>query len=415
MENLNPFAIATAQFDSAADLIGLEDGLRKILRSPTRCLEVSLPVKMDDGRWEVFSGWRVQHNMARGPAKGGLRYHPGVTRDEVKALAAWMTWKTACANLPFGGGKGGVTCDPKQMSQAELERLTRRYTHEISLIIGPDVDIPAPDVYTNEQVMAWLMDAYSMKQGHSSPGVVTGKPVALGGSLGRSEATGRGVYFTVRRACSKLGLALSDLRVVVQGCGNAGSVVARLLHAEGARIVGISDSVGGVQRETGLDVASVLRHKHETGTLRGAPNCDPLTNEELLELPCDVLIPAALENQVTERNAPRVKARILAEAANGPTSPGADAILRERGVFGIPDILCNSGGVTVSYFEWVQGRQCFFWDEATVNDHLEKIIVRAFDQVVATAERLKVDNRTGAMALAVGRVAEAARLRGDYP
>jgi glutamate dehydrogenase/leucine dehydrogenase len=414
-ENLNAFQIACAQFDAAAEILGLDGGLRQILRTPRRCLEVAVPIQRDDGRYEVFTGWRVQHNIARGPAKGGIRFHPAVTADEVRALASWMTWKTACVNIPYGGGKGGVACDPKRLSPREVERITRRFTSEIAIVIGPQVDIPAPDVYTNEQTMAWLLDTYSTLLGHTELGVVTGKPVAIGGSLGRAEATGRGAQFTVRRACKKLGIDLHGARVVVQGFGNAGATAARLLSADGARVIAVSDSSGGLHRQDGLDIAAVLRYKAETGTLSGCPGAEAIDNAELLELPCDVLVPAALEGQITDDNAARVKTRIVAEAANGPTTPAADAILTDAGTFIIPDILCNAGGVTVSYFEWVQSLQAFFWDEAKVNSHLERVMNRAFDEVVATAELHRVNNRQGAMVLAVRRVAEATRLRGIFP
>ena len=414
-ENLNPFEIALTQFEQAADLLKLDDGMRKILRSPKRALTVSCPVRMDDGRYEVFTGHRVQHNVARGPAKGGIRYHPSVSIDEVRALAAWMTWKTACVNIPFGGGKGGVVCNPKEMSSGELERMTRRFTAEIHLAIGPETDIPAPDVYTNAQTMAWIMDTYSMTVGHSELGVVTGKPIALGGSLGRNEATGRGVFFTIRRALQKLGMELADRRVVVQGFGNAGSVVASLLHAAGAKVIGVSDSRGGIVNPAGLEIGEVGAWKAETGSVRGFREADDLTNEELLELDCCVLVPAALENVITSKNAAKVKPRILAEAANGPTTPEADEILADRGIFVIPDILCNAGGVTVSYFEWVQSLQYFFWEEDEVNRGLEKVMNRAFDEVTFAAGKHEVHNRLGAMVVAVDRVASATRMRGIYP
>ena len=353
--------------------------------------------------------------MARGPAKGGIRYHPDVTLDEVKALAAWMTWKTACVNVPFGGGKGGVACNPKEMSQSELERLTRRYTAEIALAIGPDTDIPAPDVYTNQQTMAWIMDTYSMTVGHSSLGVVTGKPVDLGGSLGRAEATGRGTFFTVRRACEKIGLDLVGAKVVVQGFGNAGSVAASLLAAAGAKVIAVSDSRSGIHCDGGLDMPAVIAHKLETGRVAEFRGADSVSNEELFSLGCDVLVPAALENQITASNAGRVQAKVIAEAANGPTTPAADEILHDKGVFMIPDILCNAGGVTVSYFEWVQSLQAHFWDEDQVNQKLERIMDRAFDDVVQLSEERKVDNRTGAMILGVSRVARATQMRGIFP
>ncbi len=414
-ESLNPFEIALTQFEQAADLLHLDDSLRKILRAPKRALTVSCPVEMDDGSFEVFTGFRVQHNVARGPAKGGIRYHPDVTIDEVRALAAWMTWKTACVNIPFGGGKGGVICNPKQMSSRELERMTRRYTAEIHLGIGPERDIPAPDVYTDAQTMAWIMDTYSMTVGHSELGVVTGKPICLGGSLGRNEATGRGVFFTIRRAAQQLGLELESLRCAVQGFGNAGSVVAKLLWEAGAKVIAVSDSRGGIHRADGLDLPGLIAWKGETGAVEGFNDSEAIDNAELFELDCEVLIPAALENVITTANADRVRTRILAEAANGPTTPEADAILEDKGVFLIPDILCNAGGVTVSYFEWVQSLQAFFWEEEHVNNNLERVMDRAFDEVAFTAGKQAVNNRKAAMVLAVDRVATATRMRGIYP
>ncbi len=414
-ENLNPFHIAQTQFDRAADILRLEDGMRELLKHPKRQMIVSIPVKMDDGSLAVFEGYRVQHNIARGPAKGGIRYHPDVTLDEVKALAAWMTWKCATVNLPYGGGKGGVRVNPKTLSPTELERLTRRYATEIAPIIGPDRDIPAPDVYTDAQTMAWIMDTMSMFKGHTELGVVTGKPVELGGSRGRREATARGCQFTIREACRIKGLTLDEARVVVQGYGNAGSAVARLLHEDGARLIAVSDSQGGVYNPRGLDPLAVLAVKRETGSVVNFSEAEPISNEELLELECDILIPAALENQITLQNADRIKARIIAEAANGPTTPGADRILFDKGIFVIPDILANAGGVTVSYFEWVQDLYGFFWDEAEVNARLEQIMTRAFADVYREAEKHRVDMRTGAYVLAVARVAEATRVRGIFP
>jgi glutamate dehydrogenase/leucine dehydrogenase len=340
---LNPFEIAQAQFDKAADYLMLGDGTRSILKTPKRQLIVSIPVRMDDGRIKVFEGYRVQHNLSRGPAKGGIRYHPDVTLDEVKALASWMTWKCATVNIPYGGGKGGVRVDPKQPSIGELERLTRRYATEIAPIIGPDRDIPAPDVYTTPQTMAWIMDTISMFHGHTELGVVTGKPLSLGGSKGRHEATARGCQYTTRAACEVKRLSLKGAKVVVQGFGNAGSIAARLLHEDGARIIAASDSKGGIYNEHGIDPEAALRHKEENGSLTGFKGCDHITNRELLELRCDVLVPAALENTITLENADHIRAKIVAEAANGPTTPAADRILQERGIFVIPDILCNAG------------------------------------------------------------------------
>jgi len=414
-ETLNPFEIAQKQFDTAADHLKLESWLRDVLRRPKRQLIVSVPTKMDDGSIRVFEGYRVQHNLARGPAKGGIRYHPNVTLDEVKALASWMTWKCATVNIPFGGGKGGIICDPKKMSLHELEGMTRRYASEISVIIGPERDIPAPDVYTNAQTMAWIMDTYSMTVGSTQLGVVTGKPLQIGGSQGRSEATARGCQFVIREACREKKVALKGARVAVQGFGNAGSVAARLLSEDGASIIAVSDSSGGIVNTRGLDIKKVQAHKDETGSLRGYREAEPISNEKLLELECEVLVPAALENQITVENAPRIRAKIVAEAANGPTTPGADEILSKNGVFLIPDILANAGGVTVSYFEWVQSLQAFFWEEAQVNHHLEKVMTRAFSEVLTIARKFNVHMRTAAYILAVGRVAEATRIRGIYP
>ena len=414
-EVLNPFEIAQAQFDTAAEHLKLDPWLREVLRRPKRQLVVSIPTKMDDGTVRVFEGYRVQHNLARGPAKGGIRYHPNVTLDEVKALASWMTWKCATVNIPYGGGKGGVVCNPKEMSLRELENMTRRYASEISIIIGPERDIPAPDVYTNAQTMAWIMDTYSMTVGSTQLGVVTGKPIPIGGSQGRGEATARGVQFVTREACREKGIPLRGARVAVQGFGNAGSIAARLLSEDGATIIAVSDSSGGIHSPKGLDIKAVQAHKDKTGSLRGYPEAESLSNEKLLELECEILVPAALENQITLDNVARIRARIVAEAANGPTTPGADEVLHKKGVFLIPDILANAGGVTVSYFEWVQSLQAFFWEEAQVNQHLEKVMTRAFQEVLATSKKYGVHMRTAAYVLAVGRVAEATRIRGIYP
>jgi glutamate dehydrogenase/leucine dehydrogenase len=403
------------QFDIAADQLKLDKGLRQVLRTPKRQLVVSIPTKMDDGNVRVFEGFRVQHNIARGPAKGGIRYHPGVSLDEVKALAAWMTWKTATVNIPYGGGKGGVICDPKRMSKGELERMTRRYASEIFPIIGPDKDIPAPDVYTDSQTMAWIMDTYSMTIGHTSLGVVTGKPVSLGGSEGRNEATARGCLFVTREACKVRRLALKGASVVVQGYGNAGSIAARLLSEDGAKIVAVSDSRGGIVNPKGLDPLKVLKHKERTGTVLGFPGSTKISNEDLLEMKCDILVPAALENQLTLENAGRIKAKIIAEAANGPTTPAADDVLARKGIFLLPDILANAGGVTVSYFEWVQDLQSFFWPEEEVNNRLEFVMKRAFNDVYQTSVKFKVHMRTAAYILAVGRVADATIVRGLFP
>ncbi len=414
-EDLNPFSIAQHYFDQAADRLQMDPGMRAVLRTPKRCLTVSIPVRMDDGHYEVFIGHRVAHNMARGPAKGGIRFHPDVSLDEVKALASWMTWKCACLDLPFGGGKGGVQVDPHKLSKLELERLTRRYTSEILPMIGPDQDIPAPDVYTDSQVMAWIMDTYSMTKGATTLGVVTGKPLALGGSRGRDRATARGVQFTLRQACAKLKLPLQDARVAIQGYGNAGSNLATLLHAEGARIVAASDSKGGVHDPKGLDPAALAAHKELGASLHTFNAGRPITNDQLLELPVDILVPAALENQITGANAERIQARIVAEAANGPTTPLADDILFSRGITVVPDILANAGGVTVSYFEWVQDFYTFFWDDDEVDRRLEIYMRRAFDTVADKAAEHYCSLRGGAYVLAVSRVLEATQVRGIFP
>jgi glutamate dehydrogenase (NAD(P)+) len=414
-ENLNPFDIAQHFFEQAADRLQLDEGMRAILRTPKRCLTVSIPVRMDDGRYHVFIGHRVAHNMARGPAKGGIRFHPDVNLDEVKALASWMTWKCACLDLPFGGGKGGVQVDPHTLSRNELERLTRRYTSEILPLIGPDQDIPAPDVYTDAQVMAWIMDTYSMTKGATTLGVVTGKPLALGGSQGRDRATARGVQFTLREACRERGKSLKGATVAIQGYGNAGSHLAELLHEEGAVLVAASDSRGGVHQPKGLNPAALTQHKEDGASLHSFPGGQPVTNEALLELPVDILVPAALENQITAANAARVRASIVAEAANGPTTPAADDILFAAGCTVIPDILANAGGVTVSYFEWVQDFYSFFWDMNEVDRRLEEYMKRAYAAASARAKEHKCSLRGGAYVLAVGRVHEATQVRGIFP
>jgi glutamate dehydrogenase/leucine dehydrogenase len=414
-EDLNPFRIAMRQFDNAAERYGLEPGLREVLRRPRRALSLSLPVKMDDGTVRVFEGFRVQHSNARGPCKGGIRYHPDVTIDEVKALASWMTWKCATVNIPFGGAKGGIACDPKHLSKPELERLTRRYAYEISPIIGPDRDIPAPDVYTDSQVMAWIMDTYSMTHGNSSPGVVTGKPTYLGGSFGRNEATARGCVFVIRAACNVLNIKMDGAKAAIQGFGNAGSIAAELLVRDGVRVVAVSDSRGSILNPAGLDLAALTMHKAKSGSVTNFPGAENIDTEQLLELNCDILIPAALENQITLENADRIHARIIAEAANGPTTPDADQVLHSKGIMVLPDILANAGGVTVSYFEWVQDLQELFWDEDDVNRRLEKIMVKAFDDVHWTAKKYNTDMRTGAYILAIDRVATATRSRGIWP
>jgi glutamate dehydrogenase (NAD(P)+) len=414
-EDLNSFRIAMRQFDTAAEKCGIEPDLREVLRRPRRALSLSLPVKMDDGTIRVFDGYRVQHSSARGPCKGGIRYHPEVTFDEVKALASWMTWKCAIVNIPFGGAKGGIVCDPRRLSKGELERLTRRYAYEISPIIGPDKDIPAPDVYTDAQTMAWIMDTYSMTHGSSAPGVVTGKPTFLGGSFGRNEATARGCLFVIRSACEVMGIKLNKATVAIQGFGNAGSIAAELLAQNGATIIAVSDSRGGVLNRAGLNVPELLKHKATTGSVVGFVHSDPISSEDVLELQCDILIPAAMENQITLENVESIKARIVAEAANGPTTPDADIALHQRGVMVIPDILANAGGVTVSYFEWVQDLQELFWDEDDVNRRLERVMVKAFIDVHTTAKKYNVDMRTGAYIVGIERVATAMRTRGIWP
>ena len=407
--------MALDQLDGAARILNLDPYIHERLRHSQRELTVSIPMRMDDGSPRVFTGYRVQHNLIRGPAKGGIRYHPAVDLDEIRALAMWMTWKCAVVNLPYGGAKGGVICDPKAMSPREIEHLTRRYATEIEFFIGPDKDIPAPDVYTDEQVMAWFMDTISMTEGWSAISSVTGKPVEIGGSLGRREATGRGVMFAAVEALRYAGIPTAGARVAVQGFGNAGSVSALLLHDADATIVAVSDSKGGVYNAKGLDPHAVLAHKRMAGTVAGFNGADPITNAELLEADCDLLVPAALEKQITAANAPRVKAKVVVEAANGPTTPEADRILRDRGVFLVPDILANAGGVTVSYFEWVQNLQAYFWSEADVNERLRAVMGSAFDAVLRTAERHRIDMRTAALVLAVGKVGNAMRIRGLWP
>jgi glutamate dehydrogenase (NAD(P)+) len=414
-EELNPFEIAKQQFNRAADYLNLDASLRNVLQSPKRQLIVSIPVKMDGGDVQVFEGYRVQHNIARGPAKGGIRYHPNVTLDEVKALASWMTWKCATVGIPYGGGKGGVICDPKRMSRDELERLTRRYAFEIAPIIGPDRDIPAPDVYTDEQTMAWIMDTISMVRGHTELGVVTGKPISLGGSLGRSEATARGCLYTLREACRVKGIDLKGARVAVHGFGNAGANIARLVAADGAKVVAACDSKAGIYSETGIDITAALVQKAETKSLAGLPDTKPISPEDIIGVDCDILLPSALENAITLSNVGQVKAKIIAELANGPTTPGADRVFADQGVFLVPDILANAGGVTVSYYEWVQDQYSFFWSEKQINDTLEQAMKTAFDSVYETTQRYDTDMRTGAYILAVDRVAEATRVRGIFP
>lgn len=414
-EELNPFEIAKQQFNRAADYLDLDASMRHVLQNAKRQLIVSIPVKMDGGDVQVFEGYRVQHNIARGPAKGGIRYHPNVTLDEVKALASWMTWKCATVGIPYGGGKGGVICDPKSLSRNELERLTRRYAFEIAPIIGPDRDIPAPDVYTDEQTMAWIMDTISMVRGHTELGVVTGKPISLGGSQGRAEATARGCLYSLREACRVRNTSLKGARVAVHGFGNAGANIARLVAADGAKVVAACDSRAGIYAENGIDVAAALTHKAKTRSLAGLPGTTEMAPTDIVSVDCDILLPSALENAITLKNVGSVKAKIIAELANGPTTPGADRILADEGVFLVPDILANAGGVTVSYYEWVQDQNSFFWTEEQINQTLEQTMRTAFNSVHETASRYDTDMRTGAYILAVSRVAEATSVRGIFP
>jgi glutamate dehydrogenase (NAD(P)+) len=406
---------ALAQLDRVAGRLSLDPDIHERLRYPRRALVVSIPVRMDTGHTEVFIGYRVHHSTALGPTKGGLRYAPDVNLGEVSALAMLMSWKCALMNLPYGGAKGGVRCDPRSMSAREREHLTRRYTAEIIMMIGPDLDIPAPDLGTDEQTMAWVMDTYSMTQGKSVPGVVTGKPLIVGGSAGRREATGRGIVYVLHQAAKSLGMELRGKKVGIQGFGNVGSVAARMLWNDGCVIAGVSDYKGGIWNPTGIDLRQLATHVAESGSVVGFPGCDPLTNEQILERPCDVLIPAAVGSVLHERNADRVTAQIVVEGANGPTTPEADAILRDRGVTVIPDILANAGGVVVSYFEWVQGLQYYFWRESEINTRLQELIIRAYNQVTAVAKKESVNLRTAALMLGIRRVAEAFQLRGFYP
>ena len=408
--------MACRQFDSVADRLEIPDDERARIKYPKRSLTVALPIHRDDGSTEVFCGYRVQHHLTLGPTKGGLRYHPDVTLGEVAALAMWMSWKCALTGLPYGGAKGGITCDPSKMSDTELERLTRRYTQEMIPFIGPQVDVMAPDMGTNEQVMAWMMDSYSVHMGHTVPSIVTGKPVLLGGSVGRREATGRGVAYLVNRATDTLGLDLSKCTAVVQGFGNVGSVAALSLSKYGAKIIAASDAFGGLYNTKGIDVWKLDRYATEKNTIKGFPDAEPISNEQLLTTPCDILVPAALERQITEKNAAKIQCRILAEAANGPTTPDADAILDQRPeIFVIPDILCNAGGVVVSYFEWVQDLQSFFWNETEVTDKLFRILETAFTQTLNLARKHKMSMRQAALSLGVSRVREAKKIRGLFP
>jgi glutamate dehydrogenase (NAD(P)+) len=408
------FGAMLQEFDGAARILNLEPGIWKILTHPKRQITVSCPVQMDNGEIEVFTGYRVQYNITLGPAKGGIRYHPGVSLDEVTALAAWMTWKCAVAHIPFGGGKGGIICDPTRMSRRELEALTRRYVAEIIDAIGPEKDVPAPDVNTNEQVMAWVMDTYSMHVGHTSTAVVTGKPLELGGSLGRREATGRGVMIVTRESAKHLGFDIKGAKVAVQGFGNVGSISAELLAGIGAKIVAVTDWKGGVCNEGGLDVSKLADYVRQHKTVDGFSGGEHFSNEQLFSHPVDVLIPAALENQITMENAPRIRAKVVVEGANGPTTPDAHKHLHERGVMVVPDILANGGGVTTSYFEWVQDRYGYFWTEQEVNERLESKMVEAFHEVLHTSLKYKVDLRTAAYIVAINRVATVTRLRGMY-
>ena len=413
-KELNPLENAMRQFDEAAAALKLDRGIIEIIKNFRRATIVNLPIQMDDGTFKVFTGYRVQHSISRGPGKGGIRFHQDVTLEEVQALAAWMTWKCAVVNIPFGGAKGGIAVDPTKLSRGELERLTRRYTADLADIFGPESDVPAPDVNTNEQTMAWIMDTYSMHARHTVTSVVTGKPLVLGGSEGRREATGRGVLFTIRRATAKIGMDLKKCRAVVQGFGNVGSVSADLLQKDGARVIGVSDVRGAITSEAGLDVPALIEHVKKTGSVVGFAGSQPIDAGKLLELDCEILIPAALENQITQGNAPNIRARIIAEGANGPTTPDADVILQEKGIVVIPDILANSGGVTVSYFEWAQNRMGIYWQEDEVNQRLEGMMNRAFDDVYAVHTESKVSMRVAAFMLAIKRVVDVMHIRGVY-
>lgn len=414
-ENINPYHNALQQLDTAARFLELDPGLHEVLKHPQRELTVNFPVKMEDGTTRIFTGYRVQHNIARGPSKGGIRYSPHTDIDEVRALAMWMTWKCALVNIPFGGAKGGVVCDPRSLSLLETERLTRRYTSEISIVLGPDTDIPAPDMGTNPQTMAWIMDTYSMTRGRTVPAVVTGKPVAIGGSEGRNDATGRGIAVITREAIQEYGMKMEGLRVAVQGFGNVGGVAARILHEMGAKVVAVCDAFGGVYNENGLDIPILRDYMNRDGALISYPGGTFIAPKDVLELDVDVLIPAATENQITAENAYRIKARIVIEGANGPTTPSADKILQDRGIYLVPDVLANAGGVVVSYFEWVQDLQFFFWYEDEVNRKMEAIMVKAYRDVRAMAKREEVDMRLAAYLIGVKRVADATMIRGIYP
>ncbi|PYS92652.1 MAG: amino acid dehydrogenase [Acidobacteria bacterium] len=410
----NPFESMMERFDRAAQLLNLDPDLYAVMRVPNRELKVYIPVRMDSGRMQVFEGFRVQHNFARGPAKGGIRYAPDVTIEEVRALAAWMTWKCAVVNVPFGGGKGGVICDPQQMSIGELERLTRRYAAELIDFIGPEKDVPAPDMNTNEQTMAWIMDTYSMHARHTVTAVVTGKPIDIGGSAGRREATGRGLLFVINEAIKRFKMAPPNTRVVVQGSGNVGGIGAQLLHEAGYKVIAISDINGGIYNPNGIDIPNAMAHLRATRSFEEYEGVERVSNEDLLEIECDVLVPAATENQIRSDNAKRIKCKVLAEGANGPTTAAADKILHDKGIFVIPDILANAGGVTVSYFEWVQDRMGYFWKENVVNERLQDVMVASFNDVVKYADQHGVDTRTAAYMLAIDRVAYDTRMRGIY-
>ncbi len=411
----NSLDVAVQQLEQVAEHINLDPSIHRRLQKPARCYIVSVPIRLDNGEVEVFEGYRVHHNTSRGPAKGGIRYHPDVTLEETTALSMWMTWKCAVVNIPYGGAKGGVACNPKIMSRAELQRLTRRYTSELINVFGPQTDIPAPDVYTNPQIMSWIMDTYSVSVGYAEPGVVTGKPIAVGGSLGRNEATSRGCVFTIHSLLRRLNRQVEDQTVAVQGYGNVGYHAAQIIHDDGAKIIAVTDSRGGVFNPKGLDPRALARHKEQTGSVTDYPDADNITNEELLELDCSILIPAAMENQITQKNADRIRADIVAEGANGPTTPDADQILFEKGKYHLPDILANAGGVTVSYFEWVQGLERYFWTEEEVNSKMKGIMDRAFEEVWELAQKEKVTMRMASYILAVKRVTEAMLLRGLHP
>ena len=415
-EKINPFEVALTQLEEASNILNLDKGMLQILSNPKRILTVSIPTKMDDGSIRVFTGFRSQHNDARGPCKGGIRYHPGVTIEEVKALSMWMTWKCAIANIPYGGGKGGIICNPKQMSENELERMTRRFAYLISDIIGPYKDIPAPDVYTGGKEMAWIMDTYStLKGNYVQPEVITGKPIAIGGSLGRNEATGRGLAYTVREAAKKINIDMKQATIVVQGFGNAGQFASKLVEEQGAKTIAASDSQGAIINKDGIDVDALMKFKKETGTVAGFENAKSISNEELLETECTILIPAALENQITKNNADKIKTKIIAEAANGPTTPEADEILFKKDILVIPDVLANGGGVTVSYFEWLQNLRREYWTEEEVNNRLDINITKSFFDVYDTHEKYNVDMRKAATLLAINRVVDAINIRGLWP